>query len=412
MATPARPLVATPARPKVAVLYSGRFYGNATPSAWVASHLKNLIRPNAASVFVAVSVDNWCHHSGNVSGDDLRDEHSAGFKAAEALLRREVRALFQGWPDTHVKLLPLDPHLKYRAEQWVPREFSRANKVMFNSQYRSKLSPNLLGRIASWVYQYGHFARAEELRRAAGDAHDVVVRARMDTVISSTLDLTDRRYRNDSLVHAAGHMAVNFDGYNLRACKPSDPPLPIGQAGQDRLRTATEVVSGDAANMAANMAANASSSFCLRPPGYTSNVCFVFPPREAWMFELWHCAPKYHDWLYVTTPRAAATLATMSAGRIEYGGAVPLMRCHGWCEEEQTQLHLWKANISLVPMRGLESLRVMRVHDYRHEIALDELHPALPDAGTRHRCFPHGARGDRQFPGTTMSPQSFVTSTR
>ena len=76
MATPARPLVATPARPKVAVLYSGRFYGNATPSAWVASHLKNLIRPNAASVFVAVSVDNWCHHSGNVSGDDLRDEQN------------------------------------------------------------------------------------------------------------------------------------------------------------------------------------------------------------------------------------------------------------------------------------------------------------------------------------------------
>ena len=41
--------------------------------------------------------------------------------------------------------------------------------------------------------------------------------------------------------------------------------------------------------------------------------------------ELWHCAPKYHDWLYVTTPRAAATLATMSTGRIEYGGAVPPM---------------------------------------------------------------------------------------
>eukprot|EP00966_Prymnesium_polylepis_P120990 2796117-Prymnesium_polylepis.1 len=88
-----------------------------------------------------------------------------------------------------------------------------------------------------WYYQYGHLASAELFRqthcRTTGVRQDIIVRARLDTALATTkgatnftLNLSEPRFRNDSLVHAPAYRAVNTDGYNERACGPNDPPPP------------------------------------------------------------------------------------------------------------------------------------------------------------------------------------------
>ena len=50
-------------RSAVAVLYSGRFYGELTAPEWSKDHLNNLIVPNRAAVFVVVDPVNVCDTS-------------------------------------------------------------------------------------------------------------------------------------------------------------------------------------------------------------------------------------------------------------------------------------------------------------------------------------------------------------
>jgi hypothetical protein len=45
---------------RTAILYSGRFYGELTPS-WIDHHLESLIVPNNASVFVVADAWNCLH---------------------------------------------------------------------------------------------------------------------------------------------------------------------------------------------------------------------------------------------------------------------------------------------------------------------------------------------------------------
>ena len=77
----------------------------------------------------------------------------------------------------------------------------------------------------------------------------------------------------------------------------------------------------------------------------------------------------------------------MSFQRLEYSGTAVLLRCHGWCEEEQTQLQLSKANISLAPIPGLGESRIQmaRVRDY---LRFDALQPTPNARAKQQHCYP------------------------
>ena len=114
-------------RLSVAVLYSGRFYGELTPSEWSRDHLENLIVPNRAAVFVLVDPVNVCDMSGAVQ-HAVRQSNSS--KASLALLQ-EAKAVFGGWTNLYAKVVPpvkvLDVDKKFaqvraRAQFLSPRQ--------------------------------------------------------------------------------------------------------------------------------------------------------------------------------------------------------------------------------------------------------------------------------------------------
>ena len=71
---------------------------------------------------------------------------------------------------------------------------------------------------------------------------------------------------------------------------------------------------------------------------------------------------KFHDYLFVGTPTGMAALASMSDRPLEYGGEAPLMRCHAWCEEEQTKLQLLRQGVSVAPLGGRVNLSRVLTH--------------------------------------------------
>ena len=78
-----------PARPRIAVLYSGRFFGPAISGSWARNHLDNLILPNAASIFVACDPTTWCSAPASA-----RSAYLAGNRSeVEAALRAQAHAV-------------------------------------------------------------------------------------------------------------------------------------------------------------------------------------------------------------------------------------------------------------------------------------------------------------------------------
>ena len=304
---------ATQKRVSAAVLYSGRFYGAMTPSAWIDNHMRSLIVPNRASVVVVADADNWCDHGNAEVVEALKSRTEAGFARASKLFEEQVRSVFRQWPDVRAALLrgnsSATAAVQRRAKDVGRSEFPHASASMRRT-HNVGLSHRLIPHMQRWYLQYEHFARAEELRRRSGGAHDVVVRARVDSTLSTVLNLSDPRYaHNHSIVHAPSFRAVNFDGYNERPCTREDPPT----------------------------------------------------PDEDPLYELHHCARKYRDYLMVGTHKSIKTLARMVERRLEYGGSAPLMRCHAWCEEEQTKLQLLRQNVSLAPLGGRVVVELQQV---------------------------------------------------
>ena len=217
-----------------AVLYSGRFYSNATHIAsWVASHMDLLIRPNNATVFVVADADSWCDASAEAQAA-IAAGTPDGFALASLHFEHEVRNVFGNWPKLHARLLPkVSASLAHRADTLVPgREFDRAARAMRASVYNVKLNRNLVPHMQRWYYQYEHVAQAEALRRrvlnqsrvlAEGAdtpdevGHEIVVRARLDTILSAQLNLSDPRYLNDSVLHAPGYRAVRARAFTRRS---------------------------------------------------------------------------------------------------------------------------------------------------------------------------------------------------
>ena len=92
-------------RSTVAVLYSGRFYGELTAPEWSKDHLNNLIVPNRAAVFVVVDPVNVCDTSGAVQHAVGR-ANSSKWEAASLALLQEARAIFGGWDHLYAKVVP------------------------------------------------------------------------------------------------------------------------------------------------------------------------------------------------------------------------------------------------------------------------------------------------------------------
>jgi hypothetical protein len=155
--------------------------------------------------------------------------------------------------------------------------------------------------MVSWLLQMDHLARAEDLRRAVGP-HDVIVRARLDVIFSRPLVLAELPLTS-SEIHAIAYRAVDYNGFRLRPCEPTDPE------GSGRM-----------------------------------HVCDTY----------------YRDWFYVASPTAMAALASASQRPLLHNIS---QRCKGWCQEEQVQLQLWNQHVHLTPILNF-SARVERVSSH------------------------------------------------
>ena len=89
----------------VAVLYSGRFYGELTSPAWSKDHLENLIVPNSAAVFVVADPLNVCDKSSAVQ-HAVTLSNSFKWETASLALLQEAKAVFGGWPNLYAKVVP------------------------------------------------------------------------------------------------------------------------------------------------------------------------------------------------------------------------------------------------------------------------------------------------------------------
>ena len=93
-------------RLSVAVLYSGRFYGELTLPAWSTDHLENLIVPNQATVFVVADPVNICDTSSTVQ----HAIRNSSWETASLALLHAAKSVFGGWPHLFAKVVPSVNH--------------------------------------------------------------------------------------------------------------------------------------------------------------------------------------------------------------------------------------------------------------------------------------------------------------
>lgn len=204
---------ATRARPlRVAVLYSGRFFGDlVNTQSWYSDHLQHLIRPYNASVIVVVTPLNWCNapkeaadllkaHNGTINSDNRH--------AITSLLRSDISRAFGGWNDLHVSLASDE-----WTENWSAPDASRSVEQCFRVQEWARLAPAKFSfesrvgyrryfgtySIKNWALQFAHFAEAEALRKRRGREHDIVIRARIDVLFDAPLMLRDLSLTHDRI---------------------------------------------------------------------------------------------------------------------------------------------------------------------------------------------------------------------
>ena len=338
----------------------------------MANHLDILIRPHAASVFVVTDVNNWCHAPLEAQAA-LINSSAAGFRLAASLFQEEVRRVFEGWDDVHARLLPEDnPKMVYRATMTVPNiEFPSASKAMLAS-HQTRLARSLIPHMTRWYFQYEHLALANAFRRARSghQHHAIIVRARLDTLLTGdqnmtlALNLSEPRFRNDSLVHAPAYRAVNYDGFNERPCRPNDPPVPTNDPLHElhhcslkfedlllwvlrAIRTVQTMYSTTIGADIGNTEWEVDGMLMVSVrTGGEAVVHRRVPWKVVWLVSALRVgtATDRSDMQCslrsVGTPVGFKALATMSGRPLEYSGSAPLMRCHAWCEEEQTLLQL------------------------------------------------------------------------
>ena len=157
---------------KVAILYAGRWYGRAGKH-YVANHLDNLIKPAMeiaqVTVFLVTSHDQWC---------------AASRSSDTAALEAEVRAIF-GIPRLYALLVPEPPVVDVWGSGLVRAAQGAAMKGGGKGGHASKFK---IDQLLSYMRQFTNVARAEALRRQHGP-HDLVIKARLDVLYNSVVDL-------------------------------------------------------------------------------------------------------------------------------------------------------------------------------------------------------------------------------
>ena len=175
-------------RSAVAVLYSGRWFGEAG-SRFVANHVRHLYRPNMdthnISIFVVASPSLWCSRASAEALKDWAGPPTELPPLAEERFQAEVRALFRAAGAStlrvHAALVEepvFNPLRLYRTAQAAARA---GGGSLFSGQAGHEMS--------GWKRQFDMVARAEDLRRATGNRHDLVIRARLDVLYSHSVEL-------------------------------------------------------------------------------------------------------------------------------------------------------------------------------------------------------------------------------
>ena len=371
-------------RPRVAVLYSGRWFGSGnkeigwkTTLLWAANHLRHLIQPNNASVFIVASPSNWCGPPADARG--------ASKSSAEELFHAEVREAFDGWHDIHTALIP--------HEEGTPVDGAYAATAMngLKAQLKSQDIEDhkhygfVTAMMRNWRWQFMHFQRVEALRRVHGP-HDWLVRVRLDVQFVDPLHIRgfppsddsgasatakplvvptakpevnrddDWEHRHEKLkdtaaphadaqpivhtLYAAGFHAIQpsvltkEDDVKIIQCKDERPTE--RSAGRVGSWTREQLGLGQVPSCAAarrRARQNATSSAEQHASGAGGLV--------------WH----WRDWLFVGSPEAMAPLARM-ADRFVLVTA-NATRCFGLCQEEQTLLQLLQQGVRYAPI-GVE----------------------------------------------------------
>lgn len=325
-------------RLRVALLYSGRFFGAQISAGLIDNHLENIIKPNAAAVFVAVDPTTWC-----AAPLAARRAYGLGDRwTAETYLQEQVRSAFRNWHQLHVALIssedPAIPHLYGKAG------INAMNKLNATG-HRAAIF------IHKWYMQFDHYAKADALRQAYGP-HDLVVRVRMDVEIERPLLLErgrGERFSGDAYsvyvravngskvlvqkVHTSGSARMSLDGDNDLVHEE------VGSFGSPAIYTDDKK---GPTSVRQCVPYDADPSLYSMHTGHPacSNASADEKGELPWMWS---------DWLFIGSASALAPLAAMtSRGFVLASSAV---RCYGLCQEEQTTLQLQHAGVTLKRLR-------------------------------------------------------------
>lgn len=328
--------VAKPPRkvqPRVAVLYSGRFFGSRSLSL-VRNHLDALIRPYNASVFLVCDTSNWCHVPRDVAQAYLKGESS--HSSVERVLQRQVTSLFG--KEAKAAFVNLQEGF-YEYQTASAHEITRRHDARVAKGDSTKAGYSPAGLMRRWFSQYSHIARANDLRSVYGP-HDLIVRMRLDAYFNAALDLHALWARMDNRPELASRLLAQsfyveqvtslremWGGFECRLNETD---------GQDLLDRNGNVV---------------------------THVCTS------------SCRKLYRDWIFVGTPLVFATFDAMSSSRTLY--ASDEVRCEGFCQEEQTLLHLRRAGLEVEPLPSDLSLRIERTIPATAECHGGEYQPFL-----------------------------------
>ena len=361
----------------VAVLYSGRFYGELTAPEWSKDHLNNLIVPNRAAVFVVVDPVNVCDTSGAVQRA-LGRANSSKWEAASLALLQEARAIFGGWDHLYAKVVPpvkaTDVEQKFKQVRATSKptaacsatagqlsflpsgpavvsttlllvlmrlapephpQRAQAGRLAKTLGWQDALTDNRKATLYNWEKQFELIRQgvAFVLATASSDGaepFDVVVRMRM---------VRDQPNKNRPAPVAP-----------LFGCLLGDPsPLParaLLAAPQDVHLAVPRVFSHRAIPNGVVMALGY-WAVLEDPDGFTVNR----PSSQACRRDA-RCTQRlqvfWHDWVYAGSQSSIAKVAQVAQARSYLVNLTT--RCLGLCQEEQTVLQLEALGVPLSPL--------------------------------------------------------------
>ena len=362
---------------RLAVLYSGRFYGELTLPAWSKDHLDNLIVPNRAAVFVVVDPVNVCDTSGAVQRA-LGRANSSKWEAASLALLQEARAVFGGWDHLYAKVVPpakaTDVEQKFKQVRATSKptaacsatagqlsflpsgpavvsttlllvlmrlapephpQRAQAGRLAKTLGWQDALTDNRKATLYNWEKQFELIRQgvAFVLATASSDGaepFDVVVRMRM---------VRDQPNKNRPAPVAP-----------LFGCLLGDPsPLParaLLAAPQDVHLAVPRVFSHRAIPNGVVMALGY-WAVLEDPDGFTVNR----PSSQACRRDA-RCTQRlqvfWHDWVYAGSQSSIAKVAQVAQARSYLVNLTT--RCLGLCHEEQTVLQLEALGVTLSPL--------------------------------------------------------------